>query len=248
MSESYGELIEQADRLRSNGDQSADALRAIILYGEALMIGGTADTECRQMIGVCYQILHEYDKAIEAYREAEQGASDYQRGNIERDKCESYRRLGQLYYAEASIVMSLHLLPVKDYPIEHAVSLGFLARLRLTEGNLSEALETFQVADALLHASGNLQLELYNKLHLANALSQTGHPLKARRIALESLRLSAQLVPATDTAPAHRVGSPVHQLRAGVLAVGGHYGDQVVAWVRDNQPLKRFRTHLPGRS
>jgi len=208
----------EAERLRINGSAAEDFREAIRLYQQYIELGGPGKRAAHHMIGVCYQRLHEYDEATEYYLIAQEGASDYERGNIERDMAESYGALGEYELAEISLATSLGLLPYEQYPEEHAASLGFLARLQLRRGQIAEAVETFADADQRLHAGSNRHTELYNKLHYAAALSRKGSKIKARHVAFECLKLSFAKNPATG----RRYGSRQHHLRALALLVGGH--------------------------
>jgi tetratricopeptide (TPR) repeat protein len=162
------------------------------------------------MIGVCYLMLHEYDEAVEWLLQAEEGASDYERGSIERDMARAYQGLGEDELAEISIATSLDLLPYDRYPSAHAATLGFLARLQVARGELTEALATFADADRKLHAVGDRHSELYNKLDMASARSLARQPLRARWTALKALPLAVWY------------GSFRHVKRAAALLVGGH--------------------------
>jgi tetratricopeptide (TPR) repeat protein len=171
-----------------------------------------------QMTGVCYQRLHEYGTATEFYLLAMEEASDYERGNIERDLAESYGALGEYELAESSLAKSLDLLPYAKYPEEHAQSLGHLARLQLRQGQIAEAVDTFADAAAKLKAGHYLQAELYPELDYASALSRDGQLAKARLVAFHSLKLSLSKNPQTG----RPYGSRQHHMRALALITGGH--------------------------
>ncbi len=208
----------EAERLRINGNRPADFRRAIELYQQYIRQGGSHTRTAHHMIGVCYQRLHAYEEAINCYLAALDGASDYERGNIERDMAASYGELGEYELAEISLATSLGLLPYDLYPAEHAACLGFWARLQLARGRVTEAVEMFADADSKLHAGPSRHMELYNKLHYASALSRSGRGWSARRVALACLKLSL----AKDPATGRRYGSRQHHKRALSLLVGGH--------------------------
>jgi tetratricopeptide (TPR) repeat protein len=214
----YDAPYEEAERLRINGNTPEDFRRAIELYQRYIRLSGPQVRTAQHMAGVCHQRLHEYDEATEYYLLALEDASDYERGNIERDMAESYGALGEYELAEISLATSLDLLPYGQYPAEHAASLGFLARLQLRQGQIPEAVETFADADQKLHAGPNRHAELYNKLHYASTLSRGGRSFRARQVAFECFKLSLTKDPATG----RRYGSRQHHKRAIALLVGGH--------------------------
>lgn len=214
----YDAHYAEAERLRVNGNTPNDYRRAIYHYRRYIGLGGPRVVDAEHMMGECYYLLHEYEEAFGCYVKALEGAWDYERGNIKRDVAESYQALSRDDLAERSLATSLDLLPYHLYPSEHAASLGFLARLRLSQGLVDEAVETFADADLKLHVSGNRHMELYNKLHYASALFRHGQHGKARRTALACLKLSLS----KDRRTGRRYGSRRHHKRALVLLVGGY--------------------------
>jgi tetratricopeptide (TPR) repeat protein len=216
----YDAPYAEAEQLRINGNEPDDFRRAIRLYQQYIEQGGPNVRAANHMAGVCYQLLHEYDEATEFYLKALEGASDYERGNIERDMAESYGALAEYESAEISLATSLGLLPYEQYPDEHEASLGFLARLQLRQGQIDEALETFADADRKLQAGGNRHTELYNKLECARTLFLAGRKDEARDVAFACLRLSTGLDPATGL----RYGTRRHNLRA--LALLDEHGTE----------------------
>ncbi|MBW4061740.1 tetratricopeptide repeat protein [Candidatus Saccharibacteria bacterium] len=210
---SIDEHFTQAERLRISGSSDHHFYAAIAHLLVYLLLGGSKEVEAHQMMGVCFQRLHRYDEATECYVHAIEAASDYQRGNIERDLAESYGGLGEYALAEISLATSLDLLPYELYPVEHATSLGFLARLQQRQGQLSEAVETFADADEKLHAGNNPHVELYNKLAYSSALSQAGQQLKSRHVAINALRLSLGKKPSNGPSVWQPTASPT-SLRA----------------------------------
>lgn len=203
-------LFAKAERLRLHGNQPGDYRKAIELYCQCVEAGGPNERAANHMAGVCHRLLHDYDGALEYFLRAMDGATDFERGNIERDAAECYSALGEYDMAEISLATSLTLLPYDKYPDEHAATLGFLGRLQLRRGRVDEALETFADADQRLRAGTNRYLELYNKLSFARALGLAGRKPEARKVAIDCLRLSTRLDPATGL----RYGSHQHNLRA----------------------------------
>jgi tetratricopeptide (TPR) repeat protein len=208
----YEQYIALGENLRTKRHHPRTAIK---YYQRARNVGGDRDRHCQQMIGVCHQMVGRYEAAIEWYFKAleEEGASDYERGNIERDLAESYGNLGWLDLAETSLLTSLDLLPYEDHPAKHAASLGFLARLYRRQGRLAEALEVFADADQKLRRAEAYDLRLYNKLHQASALSRAGRRHEMIRAVGEALALI----------PDH--GSPGHRRRAMILLYGGWRAD-----------------------
>lgn len=211
---SYDELFEQATILRV---KHHNAVEAIANYRQALLLGGPRDREILHMIGVCCQMAHCYEVALVWYRRALAipGAAALERGNIERDKAESFSALGRNREADAAIAASLRLLPYRTYPAEHAATLGFQARHLRRQGRLGEAIQVFAYADRLLTLAGIREPELYNKLAYASALAEGGRHFQARRVAIEALALS------------RRYGAPIHRQRALIILAAGYRGDQL---------------------
>jgi len=214
----YDVPFDEAERLRTVGNTPDDFRTAIRLYQEYIELGGPGVRLANQMIGVCHQRLHEYDESINFYLRALDGASDYERGNIERDIAESCIALDEYEFAEISIAKSLELLPFEEYPEEHAQTLGFQARLQLRQGDVPEAVDTLADAVAKLTAGQYYQSLLYPELDYASALSRNGQSAKARLVAFRCLKLSISQDPRTG----RRYGSRQHHKRALALLVGGH--------------------------
>jgi tetratricopeptide (TPR) repeat protein len=93
----YEALMAKADRLRMERNQPAAAIE---LYQQALDIGGPSDRHLKQMIGVCYQMLHHYQVAIQWYWEALSDAeNDVASGNVLRDLAEAHSATGNFSQA-----------------------------------------------------------------------------------------------------------------------------------------------------
>jgi tetratricopeptide (TPR) repeat protein len=215
---SYDAHFDDAERLRINGNTVHDFREAIEHYQAYLDLGGSKLVEANQLMGVCYQRLHEYENAIACFLIANEDSSFYQSGNIERDLAESYGAMRNFSAAKVALDNSLDMFPYDKYPEEHATSLGFLARLQQRQGQLSESVVTFADADTKLHAGNNRHTELYNKLAYASALSRNGQLLKSRRVVFEALRLSIS----KDSVTGRRYGSRQHHIRALALISCGH--------------------------
>lgn len=207
MQTSYEVLVAEAEQLRVVEYRPAEAIEK---YKSALEIGGPSDVECKQMIGVCYRLLHEYDEAIKWLRRAlVENSSDYVSGKVLRDLAEAQSGLGMHREAFLTLIGSMEKLPYASHPSEFGASLGFLARVEMRLDNPGGALRDFRVADTILHNEGNRHMELYNKLHYASALSREGHWWRARAKSLASLDL------------ANEYGARVHRIRALALLIGG---------------------------
>ncbi len=169
-----------------------------------------------QMLGVCAGMQHHYQRAIDLYMQALDGASDFEQGNIKRDMALAYLGLNHLDLAMATIKESLALLPLHEYPKEYGMSLGFRARIRMRQGQLTAALADYQRADEIL--SGQ-DAGLYNKLAYSHALSRAGQPERSQELARQCYELAQQ----------H--GGRAHQLRAIALERGGYKADTVCSWL-----------------
>ena len=212
----YEALVAEGDRLREHYRSHKDIDEAIEKYKQALTIGGSRDHHCRQMIGVCYQIKCDYAAAMVWYREALVGASEFETGNIYRDMAESESGRNNHDLALRWLGESLGRLPIEEYPEEHAATLGFMARVYQRRGDLELAIPYFGLASVLLGLGRNRKIELYTKLHYANALSEGGQWLKSRSVALAAAKLS------------RRYGGRAHKGRAVILLIGGHRLDNFV--------------------
>lgn len=212
----YEALVAEADRLREHYRNHKDIDAAIIKYWRAIHIEGSRDRHCRQMIGVCYQIKHDYDTAMAWYELALIGASEYETANIYRDMAESESGRDNHDLAMLLLGASLGNLPPEEHLEEHAATLGFMARVYQRRGDIDVAVGHFALADDLLTAGNNRKVELYTKLHYANALSEQGQWLHSRSIALKGLRLSL------------RYGANDHRIRAILLLTVGHRLDNFV--------------------
>jgi tetratricopeptide (TPR) repeat protein len=213
-------LFTEAERLRVHGNEPADFRRAIALYREYVEAGGPNERAADHMTGVCHRLLGDCDGALEWFLGAMDGATGFERGNIERDAAECHGALGEFAMAEARLNSSLALLPYDTYPEEHAATRGFWGRLQLRRGRIDEALEMLADADQRLRAGSNRYMELYNKLAFARALRLAGRKSEARKVALDCLRLATRTDPATGL----RYGNHQHNLRA--LAILDEHGTE----------------------
>ena len=205
----YEALINQATELRVNHRPKP----AIRKYKRARAIGGPRDREISQMIGVSYKMRRKYALALVWYYQSLQGASTYETGNIKRDIAEVYSRLKENDHAIELLSQSLVVLTYESYPEENGITVGFLARVELRQGDLEAAMLHFAEADAKLEQGSNRHFELYNKLYYAHALSRCGQREEAVAVAEKALQLAATY------------GSWKHCLRAKVLLRFGYLGD-----------------------
>ena len=211
----YEELLAEGDRFRVQYKPSD----AISQYQEALGVSGSQDVYLMQMIGVCFQLKHEYVEAIRWYAQAREGATVYQDGNIDRDEAESRIGLAGIADYELAIRLlndSLRKLPYMEYPAEHAATLGFLSRTEARMGDMVNAVKHGAAADVILSHESNRYNELYAKLHYANTLSKDRQRFKSRLFALKGFRLSLEY------------GARAHKIRALVLFLGGYRLDDYV--------------------
>ena len=206
----YEVLMAEADHFRVEQYKPAEAIEK---YMEALAIGGSKDRHAKQMVGMCYQLKHEYREALSWYCQAREGASNYEDGNILRDMAEAYSGSDDFSRALDCIKQSLDRLPYAQYPLEHATTLGFLAQTELRMGKTKDAVKHYATSDAILSHESNRYVELYNKLHYANALSRNRQRLKSRLVAIKGFKLAL------------KYGANAHRARAVVLVVGGYKAD-----------------------
>ncbi len=213
----YDIFVDEGDRLRERVHKPA---MAIDYYECALARGGPRDRHCEHMIGVCLQMTGWYEEAIVRYKKLLLRAFGTELSAILRDMAESYGAMGDLQEAQDCINRSLLILSVDQYPAEHATSLGFLGRLQVRQGQLDEAVTTFEIADRELHRAGAHKRELYNKLHYASALSRLGRHDDMMRVIGQVLTLI----------PDH--GSPAHLRRAKALLLGGWRAEAALSRIR----------------
>lgn len=218
METKYEALMAEAERLRIEEYKPEEAIEH---YRQALLAGAPNDRAIKQMIGVCYQLKHDYEQALKWYEKAKRGATSFEEGNILRDMAESLSGMGEHENAERHIYTSMSKLQYLDHPSEYGASLGFLARIKLRRANYHAALVHFAVADAILHSSDNREMELYNKLHYASALSRTGHWWRARAKSAACLDLAMDY------------GAHQHRLRAIVLLFGGYRAEAALRNLRN---------------
>jgi tetratricopeptide (TPR) repeat protein len=189
MASNYEIEIEQAEQLR----QIDDCDKALEHYMTAVKIGGELDVHCRQMIGVCLNRLDRPKEALEWLDKAlDNAASDTDKGNIWRDKSQSYRKLKKYSEAEEAIKRSFEYVSLYANPSSAAASLSFYAQIMMEQGDLKSALERFKIADAVLQAAGDKAAELYNALKYAYALAQSNQPDEARLMAKRALELAGE--------------------------------------------------------
>lgn len=202
----YDALITAADNDREHYRLDA----AITKYHQAWLMGGPRDRYCAQMNGVSYRMKHKYVRALWWFDQARAGANDLEDGNILRDMGEAHSGLGDFNSALDCFAKSLQKLPEELFPSEYAITLSFKARTEMRAGKMTEALRHFNTADVMLARQSDRKLELYHKLHYADALSQLQHPVLARWLACQSFMLAL------------RYGAWPHRIRAALLIIGGH--------------------------
>lgn len=229
--------VAAADHERMYGGNYALAIKtydeAISIMGRIEVSKGNVSTSYNlrhvfQMIGVCKRLVHEYEESIHFFIFASNYAqNDQEIAHIMRDMAESFGAMERHSDALYLLSEAVEILRASGDNEHWAATLGFMAREYMRAGKYNKALELFAQADTELHAGTNRELELYNALHYASALSQCTHPLEARRKAWRGLRLSV-----------HH-GNPQHAVQALALLVGG---SKLETWVCNHQgQLMRWR-------
>lgn len=187
----FREAIDAAEQARMQ-DQTETA---IALYREAL---GLIDDPSACKIWQVYQMLGvtllshgdfsngliELDRARSAWPEGVSTAA------LLRDIAKAYMMLDHLDIARDHIDASLR--EANDNLSERGATMGFLARLQMRQGLITQALESFGTADWLLHRSDNRHYELYNKIPFLAALIAGGEFSAAQELALDTLHLAGK--------------------------------------------------------
>lgn len=188
---------------------------------------------CEYMVGLFLHLLGEYRKALTWYEAAAEEAEGCILGIIRRAMAESYRRLGEYEAAMALITESLCLIPSEVSPLDHAISLSYLARLFASMGRLEDALQVFGDADFELNGTERLE----HKLCHASAQFRAGHYDDAIRLTGHAVAI----IP--------RYGGRSHRVRAVALLIGGWRAEAALRYLRERAELlgKRLRRVLPRR-
>jgi tetratricopeptide (TPR) repeat protein len=151
---------------------------------------------CQQMIGVCYIMEARFVKrrakrGIEWLMHALTHASSVrEQCNILRDIARAYMVQKEYDKADDMLSMALAHLSAEEYPAEHAITVGFMARLRALQGYREEAIDHFEEADTVLKVSEPELWYLFNKLPMAWNYLNAGYYGKGGRSAQEALMLS----------------------------------------------------------
>lgn len=98
-------------------------------------------------------------------------------------------------------------------PAERGASLGYLARYRVAQGNVAEALELFGTADVLLQRGENRHYELDNLMHFLHFLVE----FRLGREDDNAERGFVQVQTARLISLAERYGGPPHRERAALI-------------------------------
>ena len=217
------EWLAKGDDFRIN---QYEAYKAIECYKRALNSGDlvrpSRQRYAQQMIGVCYNMLHDSQKAKEWFNKALTGSQGVVRAKIWRDMGYSYTLAGRYDNAEKCLQQSMDLLSYGENPVEIGATTGFMAINLSRQGLYEDAMVDFSIADDLL-MHHDKRLALYNCLDWAETLSRAGHGIQARTLALKCYFMAKEY------------GSKAHRYRALALITGGWRLEQLVGKRRQKQ-------------
>ncbi len=184
----YEELMDAANDARIDTNDT----EAIKLYKEALKQSGSRDTEAHWMLAVSLTNSEEYDEALRELDAVLKMCDDSDKPNVLRDRARVLTKLKRFEESASDIQQSLSTLEASENTGEYGATLGFGARLKTEQGGTKGALEDFKKADAILKGSDNRHYELYNKLHYAEALVNSGDKELAEEVITEAEALIPQ--------------------------------------------------------
>lgn len=185
---SYEELIDAANEARV----ATDDAKAIDLYRQAISIGGPRDNEARWMLGVSLINNGDFEAALQELNTVLEDCDDSDKPNVLRDRARAMGKLKRFNESQQDIADSLKQLEASNNKSEYGATLGFGARLKVDQGDAQGALADFAKADKILKSTDNRHYELYNKMHYAEALVNSGNKVKASKALDEAENLIPQ--------------------------------------------------------
>lgn len=209
--ETYDTLINDATKLELNEYKPEEAAGK---YQKALELAETREQRfhCMRKLGVCYQLLHQWNDCIAWHDRAyELADTDVERANTRVDRSQGYRGNEDYTPACEDLERALAVFNPVQYMDRFAVVCQFHGHVLLDMNRTAEAVFYLELAVKVLSNTETQHDELYALLRLSIAYARNGQPLKSRGAAFKALRL------------ARHVGSKAHKLRAILLLSVGNW-------------------------
>lgn len=190
--------------------------RAAELYQYALNAAATPQQRfrCMRKLGVCHQLLHEWDNCMWWHDQAlglaqtEVNITDADIANTRIDRSQGCRGKGDFESAKKDLEEALRVFD----PIKHlerfAVACQFYGHVLLDMGRPMRAVTYLELAVTALSRTAAQHDQLYALLRLSIAYAVYGQKMKSRTTALKALLLT------------RHVGSKAHAVRAVLLIAG----------------------------